>query len=204
MRKAVIGTKFAALGMMLFALLAQEPATKTGRPAPKGGVVGRLTWVDRQGKAVGTAGDPGFYRTLSISPDGQRIAFERNDPQTQNRDLWLFDLSSGAATRFTSNPGWEAFPTWSPDASRILFTSNRSGVYDLYEKPSTGAGDEQLFYKSGEGKATNSWSPDGGFLIYYSIGQPTHLRLLAATGAPDRQPVPLVDPKFASVTGRFS
>jgi eukaryotic-like serine/threonine-protein kinase len=61
-----------------------------------------------------------------------------------------------------------------------------------------------LFYQSSEGKGLNSWSPDGKFLIYYSLGQPTHLRLLAADGAPDRKPTPLVDPQFSSVTGRFS
>jgi len=77
-------------------------------------------------------------------------------------------------------------------------------VYDLYEKPSTGAGEEQLFYKSAEGKAPNSFSPDDRFLIYYSIGQPTHLRLLAVNGPPDRAAAPLVDNQFSSITGRFS
>jgi Tol biopolymer transport system component len=129
---------------------------------------------------------------------------ERTDPQTMNRDIWLLDVATGAATRFTSDPAWEAFPTWSPDGSRIVFTSNRSGVYDLYQKPSSGAGSEVLLYQSKEGKGPNSWSPDGKFLIYYSLGQPTHLRLLAADGPADRQPVPLVDPQYSSVTGRFS
>jgi len=179
-------------------LLAQQPA------APRGAIDGRLTWFDRQGKPVGTIGEPGVYRTLTISPDGKRVAVERTDPQTQNKDIWLVDAASGASTRFTSDPGWEAFPTWSPDGSRIVFTSNRGGVFDLYQKPANGASNETLFYQSSEGKGPNSWSPDGKFLIYYSIGQPTHLRLLPADGAPDRKPVPLVDPQFASVTGRFS
>jgi len=144
------------------------------------------------------------YRTLAISPDGKRVAVERADPQTQNKDIWLLDAASGATTRFTSDPGWDAFPTWSPDGSRIVFTSNRSGVYDLYRKSSSGVGNEELLYQSSEGKGPNSWSPDGRFLIYYSLGQPTHLRLLAVDGPADRKPTPLVDPQFSSVTGRFS
>src|SRR5580704_8296167 len=127
-------------------LLAQQPA------APRGAIDGRLTWFDRQGKAVGTIGEPGVYRTLTISPDGKRVAVERTDPQTQNKDIWLVDSASGAITRFTSDPGWEAFPIWSPDGSRIIFTSNRSGVYDLYQKPSNGTGQEELLYQSSEGK----------------------------------------------------
>jgi Tol biopolymer transport system component len=167
-------------------------------------VQGRLTWFDRQGKALGTAGEPGLYRTFTIAPDGKRVAFERNDPETQNRDIWLLEFSTGTTTRFTSDPGWEAFPTWSPDGSRVIFTSNRSGVYDLYQKPSNSAGQEELLYQSTEGKGPTSWSPDGKYLIYYSLGQPTHLRLLAVAGPADRKPTPLVDPQFSSITGRFS
>jgi hypothetical protein len=40
--------------------------------------------------------------------------------------------------------------------------------------------------------------------VYYSLGQPTHLRLLAVSGLADRQSVPIVDPKFTSITARFS
>jgi eukaryotic-like serine/threonine-protein kinase len=194
----------AVTGLFLFAADAQQPSVSTGNAGPRGAIEGRLTWFDRQGRKVGTIGEPGVYRTLTISPDGKRVAVERTDPQTQNKDIWIFDVSSGAATRFTSDPGWDAFPTWSPDGRRIVFTSNRSGVYDLYQKASSGAGSEQLLYRSTEGKGPNSWSPDGRFLIYYSIGQPTHLKLLAADGPADRKPVPLVDTQFASVTGRFS
>jgi Tol biopolymer transport system component len=183
---------------------AQQPAGPPGKAAPKGAVQGRLTWFDRQGKVAGTLGEPGLYRTLTVSPDGKRAAFERSDPQTQNRDVWLVEVAGGKTTRFTSDPGWDAFPTWSPDGSRIIFTSNRSGAYDLYQKASSGTGTDELFYKSAEGKGPTSWSPDGRFLIYYSLGQPTHVKLLAVSGPADRAPVPLVDLQFNSITARFS
>ena len=196
----------------LFIADAQQPAGQPGKAAPKGDVRGLLTWFDRQGRVVGTAGEPGVNRTLTISPDGKRIAVERADPPTQNqpqnRDIWLIDVASGKTTRFTSDPGWDAFPTWSPDGSRIIFTSNRGGAYDLYQKAlndtGNGTGTEELFYKSSEGKGPTSWSPDGRFLLYYSLGQPTHVKLLAVSGPTDRAPVPLVDPQFSSITARFS
>jgi len=190
----------ASLG--LFVIHAQQPGG--GKAAPEGGVQGRLTWFDRQGKVVGTSSEAGMYRTVTISPDGKRIAVELADPQTQNRDIWLIEIASGKTTRFTSDPGWEAFPTWSPDGRRILFTSNRSGTFDLYQKDLNGPGSEELFYKSSDGKGLTSWSPDGRFLLYYSLGQPTHVKLLAFSGPPDRTPVPVVDPQFNSITARFS
>jgi Tol biopolymer transport system component len=85
-----------------------------------------------------------------------------------------------------------------------MFTSNRSGTFDLYEKATSGAAAESLFYHSSEGKGPTSWSRDGKFLVYYSLGQPTHVRLLSIAGPGDRQPVPVVDPKFNSITARFS
>jgi len=191
-------------GFVFAVLLAVCAANAQERRGPAGGVEGRLTWFDRQGNKVGTIGESGFYRTLSVSPDGKRVAVERNDPATQNRDIWILDVAGGAATRFTSDPGWEAFPTWSPDGSRIIFTSNRSGVYELYQKAVGAAGNEELFYRNTEGKGVTSWSPDGKFLVYYSLGQPTHLRLLAVNGPADRQAVPVVDPQFSSITGHFS
>ncbi len=194
----------AIIGCVFFIADAQQPGAQTGKAPPKGGVSGRLTWFDRQGKVVSTSGEPGLYRTLTISPDGRRLAVERNDPQTQNRDIWLLEVASGATTRFTSDPGWDAFPTWSPDGRRIVFTSNRGGVYDLYQKAADGTGQEELLYQSSEGKGPTSWSPDGKFLIYYSLGQPTHLRLLSVAGPADRKAIPLVDPQFSSITGRFS
>ncbi len=202
MTRKLVSSFLLAAAAALFAQLPAAPVPE--RAAPRGAIDGRLTWFDRQGKAVGTIGEQGVYRTLTISPDGKRVAVERTDAQTQNKDIWLVDSASGATTRFTSDPGWEAFPLWSPDGSRIIFTSNRSGVYNLYQKASSGAGSEELLYQSTEGKGPNSWSPDGKFLIYYSLGQPTHLRLLAADGPADRKPVPLIDPQFSSVTGRFS
>ena len=194
----------AVAALVPLSVRAQAPtAARSERPGPRG-IAGRLTWFDRRGKIVGTVGETGIYRTLALSPDGKRVAVERTDPATQNKDIWVFDVATNTGIRLTSDPAWDAFPIWSPDGARIVFMSNRSGVYDLYEKAASGAGTDKLFYRSTEGKGVTSWSPDGKFLLYYSIGQPTHVRLLAADGPADREAVPLVDPRFASVSARFS
>ncbi len=195
----------AVLLFALIASLAHAQAPRAGREGPaRGAVEGHLTWFDRQGNRVGTVGDAGVYRTLSVSPDGKRVAAERTEQGTQNRDIWIFDAAGGTGTRLTTDPAWDAFPVWSPDGSRIVFTSNRGGTFDLYQKAVKGGGTEELFYKSGEGKGPNSWSSDGKYLVYYSIGQPTHLRLLAVNGPPERTATPVVDNQFSSITGKFS
>ena len=32
------------------------------------------TWLDRQGKVLGVVGEPGFYTSVALSPDGTRAA----------------------------------------------------------------------------------------------------------------------------------
>ena len=59
----------------------------------------QLTWYGRQGKVLGTAGEPGDYRELALSPDGTRVALMKRSGQ--DSDLWLLDLSRDTSTRFT-------------------------------------------------------------------------------------------------------
>ena len=107
-------------------------------------------------------------------------------------DIWILDRATGAATPFTSEPGAEFEPAWSPDGSRIAYASNRRGTLDLYQKNADGTGAEELLLTSPETKHVETWSPDGRFLVYSTVDSKTRfdLWLLPMTG--DRTPQPLV------------
>jgi eukaryotic-like serine/threonine-protein kinase len=171
----------------------------------RGNIRGQLTWFDRQGKVLGVMGDLGVYRSLALSPDGKNVAFERNDPQTQNRDIWLYEIARGVTTRFTFDPAWDSNPVWSPDGSRIAFTSQRLGAFNLYEKTSNLAGEDELLFKSNDGKVPSSWSRDGRFLMYYNNTPPAHVWALPLGGVEaDRKPIPIAVSQFNEAIGRFS
>ena len=75
----------------------------------------------------------------------------------------------GVPTRFTFDSADDVIPLWSRDGSRIVFSSNRKGVHDLYQKSASGAGSEEaLLLQTAQYKQATDWSPDGRFLLYQS------------------------------------
>jgi dipeptidyl aminopeptidase/acylaminoacyl peptidase len=98
----------------------------------------------------------------------------------------------------------DAMPVWSPDGSRIAFSSQRSGVSDLYQKASNGVGNEGVVFKSDEGKRPYDRSPDGHFLIY-GIGAAGHFDLWYLSFAgDDRKPRAYLQTRFSQSQSQFS
>jgi dipeptidyl aminopeptidase/acylaminoacyl peptidase len=100
----------------------------------------QLTWFDRQGTRLGTAGPPGAYPEFSLSPDEAHIAASRIGGDG-SQDIVVIDRTQGGpATRFTFDPAPERSPVWSPDSTRIVFIRLNGG---LFVKPFVGTGPEQ-------------------------------------------------------------
>src|SRR4030095_2947160 len=77
----------------------------------------RVTWLRRDGKAIGPLGPPSVIGTFRISPDGSRVAMSVTEPRAGTGDIWLFDRGRGIPTRLHSDPAGETNPVWSPDAA---------------------------------------------------------------------------------------
>jgi len=164
---------------------------------------GQLTWYDRAGKLLGTVEDPGEYQSMAISPDGTRIAVSKRSGQTAN--IWLVNLSSGgASTRFTFGSASDKYPVWSADGSHIIFSSNRTGPYDLYEKPANGGKDEVVLLKSSEDKRATSWSRDGRFLLYTVVHLKEKSDIWVLPLDRDKKPVPFLVTEFSGDQAHFS
>jgi len=140
----------------------------------EGGANRRLTWFDCAGKKLGTLGSSGAYSIPRISRDDQRLAVGRLDPQTQNYDIHLFDLARKTEQRFTSDPGVDEFPLWSPNGSRIVWTSYRESAGNLYWKATSGAGPEEALHRSAYLKRASDWSADRRFILYYETDPQTN------------------------------
>ncbi len=62
----------------------------------------------------------------------------------------------------------DAYPHLSPDGSKIVFQSNRSGNTQIWLMNRDGSGPVQLTNVPGEGAETPAWSPDGSLIVYAS------------------------------------
>jgi Tol biopolymer transport system component len=161
-------------------------------------------WFDRTGKKLGAVGEPADYSNPALSPDDSRLAVGIRDPQTKTRDIWIIDLLRGTKSRLTFDPADDLDSIWSPDGTRIAFTSNRTGQRNIYQKAADGSGSEELLLGGSDGQENvEDWSQDGKYLTYnYQPTDRVHLYVLPLAG--DRKPVPFVNTGFRTSEGQFS
>ena len=183
--------------------------SSSGVLAYKGGVLTndtRLEWFDRSGQSGGVVGDPATRIMARLSPDGQRLVDQITDPQ-MNSDLWIYDFSRGAKTRFTFDPHIETYPVWSPDGTRIVYASNRAGPFQMFMKATSGVGPEEaLIHEPDVSARPCSWSSDGKYIAYARRQRKGLTRgdiwILPFFG--ERKPFPFLQSEFEEAIPSFS
>jgi serine/threonine protein kinase len=161
-----------------------------------------LTWFDRSGKRVGEIGSPDTTAPLDpeLSPDGSRVALDRASP---NRDVWVLE-PGGINRRFTFDPAIDFAPVWSPDGSRIVFSSGRKGPVNLYVKSSTGAGNETQLLDIPAATVPLDWSRDGRFIVYRVVDPKNGNDLWILPLSGDNKPRPFATTPFNEANAQFS
>lgn len=138
-----------------------------------------------------------------LSPDEKRVAIQRIDGA--HSDIWLLDLARGLPSRFTFNETTDDDPVWSPDGNTIVFSSSRDGRFDLYRKVSSGAGNEEVLFKSEmPGKEGTDWSQDGRFILFDQGGPQSGIDLWVLPLFGDGKPYALQQTPFSEFQGHFS
>jgi serine/threonine protein kinase/Tol biopolymer transport system component len=167
----------------------------------EGHALTQLAWYDRAGKSVGRVGEPGEYRGIALSPDGNRIAVHRHQ-EPGGGDIWLVD-QQGTFTRFTFNALHNMEPVWSRDGQTLLFSAGRAGVLNLYRKSVTGLGNDELLLRDDSPKYPSDWAPDGQSILYAYFGRgQSDVSVLPLTG--ERKPQPLLNSQFIESNAKLS
>jgi serine/threonine protein kinase len=132
---------------------------------------GQLEIVSREGIRRSTVGSRASIGHMRISPDGSTLAVALEDPKVGTYDVWLLGLDRETKRRFTFESNWENAPVWTPDGSRIFYSSDRAGYPDIYARAVDGSEDERIV-----GEASSQYpqdvSPDGRLLLYQTFDDP--------------------------------
>jgi eukaryotic-like serine/threonine-protein kinase len=165
----------------------------------------QLVWVDRNGTPLGPMGPTGEYNDIVLSRDGKRLALQRL--VGGNSDIWLMDLTRGVVSRFTFDSTAEDNPVWSPDGKLIAFSAGHTAgdtIFNLYQKISTGAGNQEVLLKSDRSKEATDWSSDGRFIIFQAYAPKTGSDIWALPLFGEPKPYPLIETEFEEGQAHFS
>ncbi|HNV73042.1 MAG TPA: S9 family peptidase [Gemmatimonadaceae bacterium] len=112
---------------------------------------------------IETASDP------QISPDGVWVAYVRNwsDAITDKRysNIWLVKSDGTGHRPVTSGKTHDASPRWSPDGTRLAYTSDKGGSGQLYVRWND-TGESIALTNGAIPPAGPTWSPDGKLIAF--------------------------------------
>jgi len=81
-----------------------------------------------------------YVGDLAPSPDGKKLAYWKW-VKDANDEIFVMNLATKNSKRLTNNAASSYNPTWSPDGTKLAFSDNRTGKYQIYAmNSSTGDG----------------------------------------------------------------
>jgi tricorn protease len=101
-------------------------------------------------------------------------------------DIYVADTRGGPARKLTSHEGFEIFPKFSPDGSRIAFSAEYNGTRQVYVMPSSGGTPTQLTWyndagvmppRGGFDYRVLDWTPDGKHILVRANRLPWGVRM---------------------------
>ena len=94
------------------------------------------------------------------------------DPESfdyEGADIFTMNIDGSGVVQLTDNDYTNLYPVWSPDGCRIAFTSDASGIREIYVMNADGSNVQQITnitQHSDRMYGAPSWSPDGSKIVF--------------------------------------
>ena len=97
-----------------------------------GGVDLRVIAINGTQTAVTGDGPTLIENHPDVSPDGTRIAFDAYMPGTpDDTDIYIVSMDGGVSLLTVDTPFSDIRPRWSPDGRFLVYSSNRTGNWEI-------------------------------------------------------------------------
>ncbi len=126
------------------------------------------------------AGYPGLNTSVSLSPDGSKIAMVLS--KNGSPDVYVSNADGSNLLQLTKTREDESSPCWSPDGKTICFVSRSSGRAALYTVPATGGATRRISTAGVSNATEPDWSPDGKTIVFTALMGDFNICTVPATG----------------------
>ena len=101
----------------------------------------------------------GSWISVDVSPDGSTLVFDLLG------DIYTMPITGGRATPLTQGMAFDAQPRFSPDGTKIVFTSDRSGGEGVWTMSLDMTDTTQISRGKTDKYDSPEWTPDGNYIV---------------------------------------
>jgi eukaryotic-like serine/threonine-protein kinase len=175
-------------------------------PGKPRGTDRRLVRVTRAGTTRPLMDARRAFSSLTLSPDGRRLALTI---EGANDQIWVYDLERNTLSPQTLR-GNNNEAVWTPDGRRLTFASTREtfasthgNPANLFWQPADGSGPAERLTTSANWQRAQAWSPDGKTLVFQEYGATAREVWIQRVDG-DRKPRPFLNGPFNEYQARLS
>ncbi len=111
------------------------------------------------GRRVPIKTNEGTWMSLDVSPDGKTIAFDFLG------DIFTMPIAGGKPVQFTKGMSFDSHPKFSPDGSKLLFISDRTGGENIWWFALDKKDSLQVTKGNTDHYQSAEWAPDGNYIV---------------------------------------
>ncbi|TDR22611.1 amidohydrolase family protein [Marinicella litoralis] len=110
-------------------------------------------------KMVNINTETGTWMNVDVSPDGRLIVFDLLG------DIYTMPMAGGVAKNITNSMAWDMQARFSPDGTKLAFTSDQGGGDNIWTMAVDGSDATQVTKEKFRLLNAPAWSPDGNYIV---------------------------------------